>query len=195
MIECTDIKSAFLQGKQLAREVFVQPPKVAGVKGVLWHLKKCMYGLRDASRMWFLNVAEVLQQLNCKQIELDLSVYVYENNSILEGVFLVHVDDFIHIGNERFYAQVVCKLRMRFKVGAMSKQVLSYIVLEIDQRLVSIGLSQIKYIATISIQGLPANRKLQKEERLSKEEHCTYRRIVGQLNWVARHTRPTLSLM
>ena len=102
----------------------------------------------------------------------------------------MHVDDFLHIGNERFYAQVVCKLRMRFKVGAMSKQVLSYIGLEIDQTQVSIGLSQIKYIATI--QGLPANRKLQKEERLSKEEHCTYRRIVGQLNWVARHTRPDI---
>ena len=69
VIECTDIKSAFLQGKQLAREVFVQPPKEAGVKGVLWHFKKCMYGLRDASRMWFLNSPKFFNNLTVSRLD------------------------------------------------------------------------------------------------------------------------------
>ena len=48
-----DIKSAFLQGKNLNREVFVVPPTEANEEGVLWLLKKGAYGLIDASRMFF----------------------------------------------------------------------------------------------------------------------------------------------
>ena len=47
-----DIKSAFLQGKEIEREVFVYPPIEAKSQNV-WKLKKCVYGLADASRYWF----------------------------------------------------------------------------------------------------------------------------------------------
>ena len=42
-IKTTDIKSAFLQGKELDRDVFIIPPKEAKVKhGRIWHLKRCL---------------------------------------------------------------------------------------------------------------------------------------------------------
>ena len=101
-IECTDIKSAFLQGMSLSREVFVEPPKEAKKPGIIRHLKKCMYGLQDAPRMWYLNVTDVLINVGCKQVGLDYSLFVYVKDSVLEGVILVHVDDFLHIGSQYF---------------------------------------------------------------------------------------------
>ena len=72
----------------------------------------------------------------------------------------------------------------------MSKQVFAYIGFEMEQTDNSIVLSQRKYVGEINVQGLSPERKLNKDAALTKEEHSIYRKLVGQLNWVARHTRP-----
>ena len=70
-----DIKSAFLQGKVLDREVFLTPPgevflappREAHVsKGKTWKLVRCLYGLNDVSRQLFESVAETLKILGCQ---------------------------------------------------------------------------------------------------------------------------------
>ena len=43
-----DIKTAFLHGKLLEREIFMKPPKEANTQK-LWKLGKCIYGLNEAS--------------------------------------------------------------------------------------------------------------------------------------------------
>ena len=49
-VKTTDIKSAFLQGQPLERDVDIDPPKEALVKeGIIWHLNTCLYGLNDAA--------------------------------------------------------------------------------------------------------------------------------------------------
>ena len=55
-VKTADIKSAFLQEKVLDRDVFLTPPKEAGVaKGRIWKLVRCLYGfnVNDASRQFF----------------------------------------------------------------------------------------------------------------------------------------------
>ena len=49
-----DVKAAFLQGQQIARDLFIFPPKEFRKKGYLWKLRKVVYGLNDASRIWYL---------------------------------------------------------------------------------------------------------------------------------------------
>ena len=41
---------AFLQGDVISREVYIKPPKEAEASD-FWRLLKCVYGLRDASRL------------------------------------------------------------------------------------------------------------------------------------------------
>ena len=48
-VKSLDIKSAFLQGKKIDREVYVKPPKEFQ-NGKLWKLQKALYGLNDAAR-------------------------------------------------------------------------------------------------------------------------------------------------
>ena len=54
IVKTTDIKSAFLQGKVLDRDVYLMPPKEAGVHdGKLQKLRRCLYGLNDAARQFY----------------------------------------------------------------------------------------------------------------------------------------------
>ena len=54
-----DFKSAFLQGDAIKREVYLKPPREAETQGV-WRLRKCVYGLKDASRLWWLRLNAAL---------------------------------------------------------------------------------------------------------------------------------------
>lgn len=49
-LQSIDIRAAFLQSRALDRDVFIEPPKDLKKEGVLWKLKKPLYGLDDASR-------------------------------------------------------------------------------------------------------------------------------------------------
>ena len=52
-----DIKTAFLQSKELDWLVYLDPSKEANVPpGYIWKLSNCVYGLTDASRSWYLEV-------------------------------------------------------------------------------------------------------------------------------------------
>ena len=50
-----DIKSAYLHGVPLDRELYMTPPKEENTEKI-WLLKKCTYGLSDVSRHWYLKV-------------------------------------------------------------------------------------------------------------------------------------------
>ena len=45
-----DIRATFLQSRTLDRDVFVEPPSDIKKPGIVWRLKKLLYGLDDASR-------------------------------------------------------------------------------------------------------------------------------------------------
>ena len=47
-----DLTSAFLQGNNAEREVFVRPPSDIMEEGKIWKLQRCIYGLNDTPREW-----------------------------------------------------------------------------------------------------------------------------------------------
>ena len=48
-----DIRAAFLQGKDIERDVYIVPPVEANCKHVLWKFEKRVYGLKNAARSWY----------------------------------------------------------------------------------------------------------------------------------------------
>ena len=56
-----DIRAVFLQSRTLDRDVFIKPPPDIRKEGLIWKLKKPLYGLDDASRKFWLQVKEVLK--------------------------------------------------------------------------------------------------------------------------------------
>ena len=52
-IQTTDIKSAFLQGKDISRDVYISPPKESDTpKGKIWKLKKTLYRFINTARQF-----------------------------------------------------------------------------------------------------------------------------------------------
>ena len=45
--------------RDVERDVFLKPPVEAKTKSI-WRLKKCVYGLNEAARMWYLRVSNEL---------------------------------------------------------------------------------------------------------------------------------------
>ena len=69
------MKTAFLQGKLIERTVYVRPPKEAQTNKV-WKLRKCVYGLADASRYWYLKLREELIKLGATPAQLDQRIFI-----------------------------------------------------------------------------------------------------------------------
>ena len=107
-VKSTDIRSAFLQGKEMDRDVYIKPPKEAELqKGKVWKLKKCLYGLNDASRKFYLSIREILLSNGCRQSAGDPSFFYVRESDELIGVIVSHIDDFLHAGNEYFENKVI----------------------------------------------------------------------------------------
>ena len=75
----TDIKTAFIQGSELDRDIFIRRPAEAKVKGIVWQLQKCVYGLADASLYWYNKVREVMLQSGAKISLADPAVFYWKN--------------------------------------------------------------------------------------------------------------------
>lgn len=193
MITTTDIKSAFLQGQELTRDVFIKPPKEASVDGKLWRLKRCLYGLNDAARQFFLSVSSELKKLKCTQSRLDPSVYYNFSDRKLSGILLSHVDDFLHAGDKSFQFSVMEPLCRRFIAGKVEKESFSYVGFQIRQTDDGIYIDMNEYVDSIEIPKLDPDRETEKNDQLTAKELTMYRSVIGNLNWIVQGVRPDLA--
>ena len=188
-----DVKAAFLQGSHLDRDVYLKPPKEADDSvGMLWKLNKCVYGLKDASRVWYFTVRSALLQLGCIQLQVDPTMFYWYHNNKLCGLFLMHVDDFIWGGTSEFENYVINKIRSKFEIGKQSNTIFKYIGLEIHQDKTGITLDQKSYIESVNPIIVPRARLSKKNDILNKDESDQLRCLVGQLNWLCTQTRPDI---
>ena len=98
-IHSLDIKSAFLQGNKIDREVYLKPPVEAG-SSKLWKLNISVYGLCDALRSWYLSLKSVLLRAGATKDKFNDAVFFWSVNNKLQGVTCCHVDDFCWGGSE-----------------------------------------------------------------------------------------------
>ena len=98
-VKTTDIKSAFLQGREIRRDVYIKPHRESDTeKGTIWKLKHGLYGLKDGARQFYLSVKDELLRLGCKISELDPAMFWLHNSGKLSGIICCHVDDVLHAG-------------------------------------------------------------------------------------------------
>ena len=116
-----DIRAAFLQSKALDRDVFVKPPEDIRKSGIVWRLKKPLYGLDDASRKFWLRVKEVLVRLGLRGMTGDKAFYYLHEDGELKGTVLTHVDDFSLAGDEEFIKKVISQVERQLTVSKVEK--------------------------------------------------------------------------
>ena len=76
-----DIKSAFLQGQCIDRDVFLKPPRESDTpQGQVWKLRRCLYGLNDAARQFYNSLSKELIQIGCRRSDLDPALFMVFHN-------------------------------------------------------------------------------------------------------------------
>ena len=193
-LETIDIKAAFLQGKDVERDIYVIPPKDFKEEGVIWKLNKVAYGLEDASRNWFMSVREELLRLNCKQSELDQALFRWYYRDELQGVFVMHVDDFLFGGTDAFNKSVIEPISRKYKVGKRLAENFRYVGLNMNQHKDgTISIDQNDYATELEEIHIQKGRKFEKKSPLNEDEAEALKSLAGQINWLATQTRPDLS--
>ena len=149
-INTLDITAAFLQGNDIQRELYLQPPRDACPKKCLWRLKRCVYGLTDAPRAWYDKVKETLCMLGAKVSMYDSSLFLFhEKEGVLTGILSVHVGDFAYCRNAKFHKTVIEEVKKRFSISKVESGIFNYVSLQVTQTREGITVNQDLHISTI----------------------------------------------
>ena len=94
-IHMMDVITAFLNSP-LQEEVYIRaPPGFPLAKGKVLRLLRALYGLRQASRAWYLKLTSELRKQGWRTSRWDECVFIHDK---VQVVLLVWVDDFIFFG-------------------------------------------------------------------------------------------------
>ena len=93
------------------------------------------------------------------------------------------------------FEKKIAQLCERFLAGSQHQENFKYVGYQISQNQSAheIILSQDDYVANMEVCELPAERKLNKEDKASDSEQTSFRAMVGSINWVVQSTRPDLA--
>ena len=201
-----DGQTAFLHGK-LSEEIYMEQPRgyeKSGNENLVCKLEKGLYGLKQASRCWFLTIDEFLQANSYKQCDGDRCVYL----KTVEDKFLIlalYIDDVILATNsQELLKSEKEKLMTRFamkdlgeakfclgiqiirkrKEGKMLLLQKSYL----ENLLEKFGMENSKPISTPQDLGM----KLSKNEGEPIETN-RYQAAIGGLTYAVCATRPDLA--
>ena len=187
-----DVRTAFLQGKDLERSILVKPPKECNTDK-LWKLNKCVYGLADASRYWYLKLAEELHRLGAKSCKLDQGLFLWFKGDSLLGTAGCFVDDILWAGCPEFN-DIMIDFRKQFKIRSEHSEAFTYIGMNLTQLPdKSIRIDQESYINSINLIELSADDAKEPCKLLNEQQRSYLRGSIGQLNWIAGMSRPEIN--
>ena len=123
---------------------------------------------------------------------LDQAFFFYRFEGKLQGLVCIHVDDFLSGGTEMF-ASTMSKLGDFFSVGNEDSGSLRYIGVNIDDKSASLSVDQLRYVNGLTECAINKQSKRKRSDTLERQESYSFRALLGQLNWVAKQTRPDIS--
>lgn len=208
-----DVKTAFLNG-ELEEEIYMDQPEgfvATGTENLVCRLRKSIYGLKQASRQWYIKFNDTILSYGFVEIIVDRCIYMKVSGSKF-AILVLYVDDILIAANDMGMLRDVKKyLSSNFEMKDMGEA--SYVIgIEIirDRSQGLLSLSQKGYINKVlkrygmdkcSIGKAPIQKgdqfsKMQcpKNELERKEmERIPYASVVGSLNYVQTCTRPDIS--
>ncbi len=215
--ECyvADVSKAFLHSDIGERPVFCKPPpewrpKVCTNRkrgGVIWQLKKALYGLKTSPKRWLECLTAAMTEVGLHQTLLEGTVYVGR-----DVIICAHVDDLLCVGRTDRVEEVLGELqqRLRMKVEKVQSSMVylgrrltrtkkgytygcdeSYV----DRMLAGLGWENMSPSQNLAAMDSPrdeADATPIEDEAMQK----MYREAIGRLHWLDRvDTRLPVSLL
>ncbi|KAG7546558.1 Retrotransposon gag domain [Arabidopsis suecica] len=203
-----DISNAFLNG-DLDEEIYMKvPPGYADLIGealppnAVCRLHKSIYGLKQASRQWFLKLSATLKTMGFGKSNADHTLFTKYVDGVFLGV-LVYVDDILIVSNsDAAVAGFIEELKMFFKLRDLGTAKY-FLGLEIARTDEGISICQRKYILELlSLTGFLGSKpsaapmdpsvKLRKDVGVPVSDPSAYRKLVGKLMYL-QLTRPDIA--
>ena len=191
-LKLSDIKTAFLQGNLLNRDIFIQPPPEAKCpQNCIWKLNKCVYGLCDASLKWYSRIREFVAENDGTVSKLDPALFMWHKENKFISTIGIHVDDFLCAGENSFMSSIRTKLNESFLLGKEEVECFHFLGLNLKTECNTILLDQNHYIDNIS----KINLTVFNDDKysLNENEKSILQTKIGQLLWVCNPTRPDIT--
>jgi hypothetical protein len=197
-----DAVTAFLQGDLDENIFMVQPEGYNDGTGRVCHLKKSLYGLKQAGKCWNKTLNEMLQRYGLIQSLNDQCLYVSQSADLIVAIY---VDDLLILyKNEQVLDSLKSALMNSFEMKDLGKAKsiigmrISYapdaILLDqsiyIDEILKRFGMEEARPVAT------PTESNPKSAENLDDDEDTAevpYLEAVGSLIYLAHSTRPDIA--
>ena len=203
-----DIKTAFLNG-ELEETIYMQQPEgyVEGGTDTVCHLKKSLYGLRQAPRAWHTRLKQELELMGFKASDADPGLYIaqYKEGNIY---ILVYVDDILVAAKDMAaVASIKERLTSTFDVRDLG-EAKYFLGMSLDrnrqehtlkmsqQRLASelVDKYGLKEGKTKNVPMSPDIKLIQAEvDKVLDKEVYQYSELVGSLLYLSICTRPEIS--
>ena len=191
-----DVTTAFLHGN-IDKEIYMTLPKGFFPKDTLrtCRLLKSLYGLKQASRIWFQTLQQQLMDNGFIQSEADPCLFYKDDTYIL-----LYVDDLIISGLDNSVAKLKVSLAEKFSMKDLGS--LSFFLnihfkpmkggYLINQRqyiielLINTGMTNCNTVST------PMTKSLSGEDSVLFENITLYETVLGKLNYISRYSRPDI---
>lgn len=209
-LESVDISTAFLNGN-IDTDVYMQQPEgfEQGEPDWVLKLRKAIYGLKQASRMWHIVLDKALREMGFTLVKCDHSIWVYKRGDI-RIIIPVFVDDMtIAAKSKAEIEKVKDELKRRFKLRDLGPTTFLLGVeiirdrpkrtLQLSQRqyildmLERYGFSEIGTASTPMYGKLSADQCPKTQREVDEMKQHPYAHAVGSLMYLAVSSRPDIS--
>ena len=146
----------------------MQPPADIKKPGIIWKLKKPLYGLDDASLKFWLRVKDVLKRIGLKVLEGDEAFYYLHRNGELIGAVITHVDDFTLAGTEEFVREVIDTVSEELTVSKIERENFRYTGIDVKTVEDGVEIEMQDYVD--SLDEVREIRKADKDDPLTRAE-------------------------
>ena len=201
-VEKGDISGAFLQGREVKDEIFVEPHKeiteAMGIaEGSTTRLVKAAYGLVQAPLEFYLTVDEFLMSQGFIRQKSDPCCWgLYDDDNRPIGWICSHVDDFMFGGlaTDSRWLHAKTAIKERFKFGEWEQKKFIQCGVTIEQREdFSFSLSQPEFLDQVSEVFINKQRLREPEQLATEDEKKQLRSVLGCLAWHAGQLAMELS--
>ena len=201
-----DVKTAFLYG-EISEEIYLQQPEgyvLAGQENFVCRLQKCLYGLKQASRVWNRHIDSFIKKFGLQPSNADPCLYVHINKTELIFV-VIWVDDCLVISNNgNMVTEIIEYLSKIFEMRCTPANHFVGLSITRSRQDKTLFLSQPDYIKKILKRfhmtdyhpkgppALPGCRLTYNTEGESLV-HVPYREAIGSLLYLSISSRPDIA--